>query len=73
MFNSLVIAVYGGSPDWYEIAIKANQLVDPEDLGEDLPGTLGVLRLGGGEQLFAIDGQHRLVGMRLAIEKDPLW
>lgn len=71
MFNSLVIAVYGGSPDWYEIAIKANQLVDPEDLGEDLPGTLGVLRLGGGEQLFAIDGQHRLVGMRLAIEKNP--
>ena len=36
-----------------------------------LDGTIGLLRLSGSEQLFALDGQHRLLGTMLALEDDP--
>jgi DNA sulfur modification protein DndB len=70
LFNALVVGVYGGAPRWYELAIKENDLLDPEDLPHYMTGALGILILGGSEKLFAIDGQHRVVGIRQAIEVD---
>lgn len=61
-FNSLVIALYGGTPQWVPVKLPA-----PTQKGPDLGAAadvLGVLQLGGEEKLFAVDGQHRLAGMK---------
>jgi DNA sulfur modification protein DndB len=61
-FNSLVIALYGGTPQWVPLAVKKPADGEPQ-LGE-AAGSLGVLQLGGTEEMFAVDGQHRLAGMK---------
>lgn len=70
-FNSLVVAVYGGDPEWLEFEIGANQ-VNP--LAGGVPqwaaNAFGFLHLSGGETLFAIDGQHRLAGISSALARD---
>jgi DNA sulfur modification protein DndB len=67
-FNALVVGTYGGSPKWYELDIS-NSESDLGMLPDDIEGTLGLLKLDGGEMLFAIDGQHRVAGIRKAVEK----
>jgi DNA sulfur modification protein DndB len=66
LFNALVVGTYGGSPDWYELAIRTDGS-DLEPLPEDIEGTLGILKLDGSERLWAIDGQHRVAGIKLAV------
>ena len=67
-FNSLVVAVYGGNPEWFPIQIQRSSpdLPDPPK-GEEI---LGALRLSGSEKLFAVDGQHRLAGMKRLTSED---
>ncbi|MCM1982002.1 DGQHR domain-containing protein [Lyngbya confervoides] len=69
-FNTLVIGVYGGSPKWYELDIKNNNFLESEELPQSIDGVLGILSLTGSEDLFAIDGQHRVVGISKALEKN---
>lgn len=70
LFGTLVVGVYGGEPEWLEVAIK--ERVRPWDEGDErLDGTIGLLRLSGSEQLFALDGQHRLVGTAQALKDCP--
>jgi len=69
-FNSFVIGVYGGTPEWYELEIKESSMPSKEKLPHHITGALGLLRLGGGERLFAIDGQHRVAGIREAVKSD---
>lgn len=65
-FNSLVVAVYGGTPQW--VPLSVNQPLDgTPSLGEAIH-SLGVLQMSGTEKLFAVDGQHRLAGMKRLIE-----
>jgi DNA sulfur modification protein DndB len=68
-FNSLVLATYDGHPEWLEV-----QHLDPQtpqaravDVDEQLAETLGFLSLAGDERIFAVDGQHRLAGIKRAI------
>jgi DNA sulfur modification protein DndB len=70
-FNSLVVGVYGGSPDFYELKIGDNPAVEIDDLPDALEGAIGILKLGGDERLFALDGQHRLAGIRKALAVQP--
>ena len=67
-FNSLVVGVYGGSPNWYELAVGTNPRFDAPVLPQELEGVLGFLRLDGTQTLFAIDGQHRVQGIKQALE-----
>lgn len=67
-FNALVVGVYGGAPQWYELDIRGNELLDVEDLPDYIEGVHGLLVLEGDTKLFAIDGQHRVAGIRAAIE-----
>ena len=67
-FNSLIVGVYGGSPNWYELEIGTNPRFDAPVLPKELDGVLGVLRLDGTQTLFAIDGQHRVQGIKQALE-----
>ena len=70
-FNTLVIGTYGGYPKWQEVEIKPNTLLGNFTLPSDLQGVLGFLSLDGSERLFAIDGQHRVEGIREAIKTNP--
>lgn len=68
-FNSLVVAVYRGHPTWFEVAItKANKKIPITDIPETVLDSFGLLRLTGKEILFALDGQHRLAGIKQAIQ-----
>lgn len=68
-FNAIVVATYGGHPEWHELSVeKAPGLADPP---EELEGVLGFLTLDGSEKLWAIDGQHRVSGIKQALKKSP--
>ena len=69
-FNSLIVGVYGGSPNWQEFKIDTNSEFDAELLPLHLEGALGILRLNGEETLFAIDGQHRVQGIKEALKEN---
>jgi len=70
-FNSLVIATYKGNPNWYSFGevSKGNQDIDLPELPEDVVGSIGFLTFSGAEKLFAVDGQHRLAGIKNVVEK----
>ena len=67
-FNSLVIATYGGTPSWHAVSSVKTRNPDSElnDLDEDLVESVGFLVFKGDEKLFALDGQHRLAGIKKA-------
>ena len=69
-FNSLVIATYGGQPNWHAFSDVRNQSKSRElrDLSEETVASVGFLTLQGDEKLFALDGQHRLAGIKKAVE-----
>jgi DNA sulfur modification protein DndB len=72
-FNSLVVATYGGDPNWHALSnvkIKTSQ-VELADLADETMASVGFLTFQGSEILFALDGQHRLAGIKKAI-KDGL-
>lgn len=70
-FNSLVIAVYGGEPTWHQFDKIKPQRDDIriEEISKTARDSIGFLSLSGKEKLFAIDGQHRLAGIKLVVEK----
>jgi DNA sulfur modification protein DndB len=63
-FNALVIGVYDGKPEWFCLNINKSNLFDPVNLENRVAESLGVLTLRGDEKLFAIDGQHRVEGIK---------
>jgi len=70
--NSLVVAVYGGEPKWYALDDVHSYSTDLElfEIDEDTLASVGFLSLSGEETFFALDGQHRLAGIRKALKKD---
>jgi DNA sulfur modification protein DndB len=67
-FNSLVVGVYGGDPQWhpFDVSTRKSQHTDAVTQNEDV---VGYLELSGDEHLFALDGQHRLSGIRQALDR----
>ena len=59
-FNSLVLAVYDGSPSWVEVEMN---------LGDEYFYNMGFLELTGHEKIFPVDGQHRVEGIKAAVEE----
>jgi DNA sulfur modification protein DndB len=70
-FGAIILGVFGGLPDWVELDFstveKKLEIPDPKDIEE----TLGFLVFYGKEQMFAIDGQHRVEGIKQAADADP--
>lgn len=60
-FNSLVLAVYDGDPEWVEVELnyKEKEYFD-----------LGFLEFTGDEKIFPVDGQHRVEGIKAAIKEN---
>ena len=76
-FNSLVIATYAGQPNWHALSDVRSKSGNTElkNLAEETVASVGFLTLTGNEKLFAVDGQHRLAGIKKAVregvEDDP--
>jgi len=68
-FNSIVVGIYGGEPDWYPLHVEKNPAMPNIQLDEKAKTTFGFLYLTGNEQIFAIDGQHRVEGIKKALSK----
>ena len=60
-FNSLVLAVYDGDPQWHEV--RLNYGIDEEYYD------IGLLELTGEEKIFPVDGQHRVEGIKEVLRK----
>ena len=70
-FNSLVVAVYGGEPNWYALTSVRNKALDDllANIKPETVESVGFLSLKGDERLFALDGQHRLAGIKAVVEE----
>ena len=72
-FSAIVVGIYGGTPDWVPIEIE-DELEDvskPLNLAERARESVGILNLSGEENLFAVDGQHRVEGIKIALKNAP--
>jgi len=68
-FNSLVVAIYGGSPGWHQLDVSAkSEDISREDLDDTALFSIGYLSLTNEEKIFALDGQHRLAGIQVALD-----
>lgn len=63
-FNAIVVGVYEGEPEWHRLNIRKSELFDPVNLDARVAESLGILTLCGDEKLFAVDGQHRVEGIK---------
>ena len=63
-FNGVVIGVYGGEPQWYPVSLQPSEYLDPIVVDEEVEMSMGILKLSGDEKLFALDGQHRVEGIK---------
>ena len=68
-FPTIVIGVYLGEPTWYPVNVEDNEILGTPGLDPQSRETLGILELDGTEELYAIDGQHRVAGIRTALEQ----
>lgn len=70
-FNSIILGVFDGVPDWIEFDLndKFNSVLKNEDI-QNSESSMGIMVFEGDEQIFAIDGQHRVEGIKIAYKKD---
>lgn len=67
-FNAIVVGIYGGEPEWLPIEVGESLTVKEVKLTERLRTSFGFIHFSGGEQIFAIDGQHRVEGIKAALK-----
>lgn len=58
-FDSLVLAIYDGDPMWKEVRYE---------IDDETYYNVGLLELTGQEKIFPVDGQHRVEGIRAALQ-----
>ena len=58
-FDSLVLAIYDGDPMWKEVRFE---------IDNEAYYNVGLLELTGQEKIFPVDGQHRVEGIRAALQ-----
>lgn len=73
-FSSIIVAIHKGNPQWSDIDIEEKLKIGNSSIDNDslnfIENKFGILSLSGSEEIFALDGQHRLVGLRDAFKKD---
>lgn len=70
-FNSIVVGIYGGNPLWHPFMVEPHTNFSKEKLDYlEAKDRVGFLELQGDEQMFAIDGQHRVAGIKRALDTD---
>jgi DNA sulfur modification protein DndB len=68
-FNAVVAGIYGGEPEWFPVEVGNKASIKDVRLGARQATAFGVLSLSGTEDVFAIDGQHRVEGIREALSR----
>jgi DNA sulfur modification protein DndB len=61
-FNSIVLAVYDNYPRWQEVVWR----FDDQEIF-----SVGLLEFPGPHKIFPVDGQHRVEGIKQALNKNP--
>ncbi|MGD0487875.1 MAG: DGQHR domain-containing protein [Syntrophorhabdales bacterium] len=69
-FNAVVLGLFQGTPDWYPISVSTGHVETGVELEERVRSAFGLIKLTGHEQIFAIDGQHRVEGIKMALGLD---
>ena len=70
-FNSIIVGVFEGIPDWYEFKFGNHPRLElSEKEISYLKESIGFLTFNGDEKMFAIDGQHRVAGIEIAYSQD---
>ncbi|WP_298486999.1 DGQHR domain-containing protein [uncultured Maribacter sp.] len=69
-FNSIILGVFDNVPKWIEFDLtdKFNAVLKGEDI-ENSESSMGIMIFNGNEKIFAIDGQHRVEGIKIAYQK----
>ncbi|ORT59139.1 DNA sulfur modification protein DndB [Streptomyces sp. CB03238] len=67
--GAIIIAVWGGDPNYLELTMDAD--ADNQAVLAGLDRNFGVLTFDGTQQFFALDGQHRLKAIKDAVKRDP--
>lgn len=68
-FNSIIIGVFDGLPQWHEFSINGKiEEIDPRNKEEAT--SVGLLEFLGDEEMFAIDGQHRVAEIQIAFQEE---
>ena len=70
-FNAIILGIYDGRPEWFPVEVGDSKTLGKSQLSTRASESIGLLRLHGGEKIFAIDGQHRVEAIKLAISKSP--
>jgi DNA sulfur modification protein DndB len=70
-FNAIVLGVYQGEPEWLNVSVAPSVKVKELELGDRKATAFGVIHLSGRESIFAIDGQHRVEGIRASVREKP--
>jgi len=61
-FNSIVLAVYDDYPQWKELKIE---------IDDEVFYSIGLLEFPGPHKIFPVDGQHRVEGIKEALNNNP--
>ncbi|MFA0162142.1 DNA sulfur modification protein DndB [Vibrio splendidus] len=71
-FNALVIGIYEGDPRWHQFdgIVPNSDKSDTVTVPPYAQECFGFLSLTKKERMFALDGQHRLAGIKEALKKD---
>lgn len=73
-FSSIIVGIHKGNPEWSDVSINSLFSIKEEVLDEEslsfIENKFGILTLSGEEEIFALDGQHRLKGLRSAFKKN---
>ena len=69
-FNAVVAGIYGGEPEWIPVTVDAPDKLKDVVMGDRQTASHGFISISGKEDIFAIDGQHRVEGIRTALETD---
>ncbi|GCD44019.1 DNA sulfur modification protein DndB [Streptomyces paromomycinus] len=67
--GAIIIAVWGGDPNYLELTMDAD--AENQAVLDGLDRNFGVLTFDGTQQFFALDGQHRLKAIKDAVKRDP--
>lgn len=71
LFNSIIVGIYEGDPQWYQMEMPSDTADNGTNIPVSLAEKIGALCLNGSEKIFALDGQHRVEGIKGALDKKP--
>ena len=69
-FSSIVVGVFDSLPDWISFDLAKVAVTTGMEHDKEVEDSLGLLIFDGTERMFAIDGQHRVKGIQIALEQN---